>query len=51
MKIGELKTLLEDVSDDGEVWIQVADTRRYASCKASVDDNGTLIFTDEMNYE
>ena len=51
MKIGELKTLLEDVSDDGEVLIQVADTRRYASCKASVDDNGTLIFTDEMNYE
>ena len=51
MKIGELKTLIEDVPDDGDVWIQVADTRRYASCRASVDDNGTLVFMDEMCYD
>ena len=51
MNIGELKTLIEDADDSGEVWIQVADTRRYASCKASIDDNGTLVFVDEMCYE
>ena len=51
MNIGELKTLIEDVPEDGEVWIQVADRRRFASCRASVDDNGTLVLMDEMSYE
>jgi len=51
MNIGYLKRLIENADDNGEVWIQVMDTRRYASCKASVDDNGTLAFTDEMCYD
>jgi len=46
MNIGELKTLIEDVDDSGEVWIQVADIRRYSSCKAFVDDNGTLVLME-----
>lgn len=51
MNIGELKRKIENANDKGEVLIQVADSRRYASCKASIDDNGTLALLDEMDYE
>ena len=46
MIIKDLKELIEHADDDGEVWIQVMDDRRYAECNASIDDNGTLVFTD-----
>ena len=42
MKIGELKKLIENADDDGEVWMQVADERQWVDCVASIDDNGTL---------
>lgn len=50
MNVGQLKELIKDADENGEVWIQVHDERRFADCTASIDDNGTLTFFDEASY-
>ena len=50
MIIKELKELIKDADENGEVWIQVVDERRFADCTASIDDNGVLTFFDSASY-
>jgi len=47
MKIGELKELIENADDNGEVWMQVADGRHWVDCIASIDDNGVLAIEEK----
>ena len=49
VKIGELKKLIENADDDGEVWMQVYDERKWVDCVASIDDNGILAIQEKQD--